>query len=240
MTPILEVRHVTKRFGGLVAVDDVSFSVSPGEILCVIGPNGAGKSTLFSVLSGFTRPEQGAVYFCGKDITGHQPHRIARMGLSRSFQIVQFFPDMTVEETIVTAALLRHPLPVAIQKADTLLQIMGLHEQRNASAAAIPIQGKKRLELAKCVATEPKLILLDEVMAGLTLAEAEIPIQIIQTLRDQGMTFVLVEHVMPVVMKLADRIVVLNFGKLLVEGRPADVVRDKTVQEAYLGGEDHA
>lgn len=236
MTPILEVRRVTKRFGGLVAVDDVSFAVAAGEILCVIGPNGAGKSTLFSVLSGFVRPEQGSVHFAGRDITGYPPHRIARMGLSRSFQIVQFFPDMTVEETVVTAALLRHPLSIAMRKADALLHMMGLHEQRGVSAAALPIQGKKRLELAKCVATEPKVILLDEVMAGLTLAEAEVPMRIIQRLRDEGMTFVLVEHVMPVVVKLADRIVVLNFGKLLVEGRPNDVMRDRTVQEAYLGG----
>ncbi len=236
MTPILEVRRVTKRFGGLVAVDDVSFAVAAGEILCVIGPNGAGKSTLFSVLSGFVRPEQGSVHFAGRDITGYPPHRIARMGLSRSFQIVQFFPDMTVEETVVTAALLRHPLSIAMRKADALLHMMGLHEQRSVSAAALPIQGKKRLELAKCVATEPKVILLDEVMAGLTLAEAEVPMRIIERLRDEGMTFVLVEHVMPVVVKLADRIVVLNFGKLLVEGRPHDVMRNRTVQEAYLGG----
>lgn len=236
MAPILEVRHVTKRFGGLVAVDDVSFAVEPGEILCVIGPNGAGKSTLFSVLSGFTRPEQGSVHFAGRDITGYQPHRIARMGLSRSFQIVQFFPDMTVEETVVTAALLRHPLSIAMRRADALLHVLGLHEQRSVSAATLPIQGKKRLELAKCVATEPKVILLDEVMAGLTLAETEVPMRIIQSLRDEGMTFVLVEHVMPVVVRLADRIAVLNFGKLLVEGKPDDVMRNRTVQEAYLGG----
>jgi branched-chain amino acid transport system ATP-binding protein len=155
--------------------------------------------------------------------------------MARSFQIVQVFADLTVRDTVITAALLHHSLKQARSRADEILAELGLYEQRNESSAALSIQGRKRLELAKCVATDPKLIILDEVMAGLTLAEAEVPVAAIRRLRDRGITFLLVEHVMPVVMQLADRILVLNFGQVLLQGSPSEVIAHPQVQEAYLG-----
>jgi branched-chain amino acid transport system ATP-binding protein len=232
---LLEVRHLTKRFGGLIAVNDVSFDLKRGEILGIVGPNGAGKTTLFALLSGFCTRDAGHVVLAGEDISRLPAHVIAGKGLARSFQIVQMFADMTVRDTVITAALLRHPLKQARLHADEILSELGLYEQRNASSAALSIQGRKRLELAKCAATNPKVILLDEVMAGLTLAEAEIPVAGIRKLRDRGITFLLVEHVMPVVLQLADRILVLNFGQVLLQGSPSDVIADPRVQEAYLG-----
>jgi branched-chain amino acid transport system ATP-binding protein len=232
---LLEVRHLTKRFGGLVAVNDVTFDVQQGEILGIVGPNGAGKTTLFDLLSGFVSRDTGNVVFAGEDISRFPPHVIATKGLARSFQIVQVFADLTVRDTVITAGLLHHPLKQARSRADDILAELGLHEQRNESSMALSIQGRKRLELAKCVATDPKLILLDEVMAGLTLAEAEVPVAAIRKLRDRGITFLLVEHVMPVVMQLADRILVLNFGEVLLQGPPSEVIAHPQVQEAYLG-----
>jgi branched-chain amino acid transport system ATP-binding protein len=233
---LLEVRHLTKSFGGLIALNDVSFDVNRGEILSIVGPNGAGKTTLFAMLSGFFKRDVGSVVLAGEDISRLPAHAIARKGLARSFQIVQVFADMTVRDTVITAALLHHPLKEARLHADEVLSELGLYEQRNESSTALSIQGRKRLELAKCVATNPKVILLDEVMAGLTLAEAETPVAAIRNLRDRGITFLLVEHVMPVVMQLADRILVLNFGQVLLQGSPSEVIADPQVQEAYLGG----
>lgn len=235
-TPLLEVRGLTKRFDGLIAINDVSFDLRQGEILSIVGPNGAGKTTLFALLSGFLTRDTGTVVFDGEDISRLPSHAIARKGIARSFQIVEVFADMTVRDTVITAALLHHSLKQARLRADEILADLGLYEQRNESSASLSIQGRQRLELAKCVATDPKIILLDEVMAGLTLAEAELPVAAIRNLRDRGITFLLVEHVMPVVMQLADRILVLNFGQVLLQGLPAEVIADPLVQEAYLGG----
>ncbi|OJW30536.1 MAG: ABC transporter ATP-binding protein, partial [Rhodospirillales bacterium 69-11] len=177
--PILAVENVSKRFGGVKAVDGVSFSVARGEILGVIGPNGAGKSTLFGLISGFIPPDTGSVRFQGQDLAGQAPHRIAARGLSRSFQIVQVFSEMTVLETVITAALLRHDMRGAEKRAHEVLDAVGLTSRANRDPVSLTLQDKKLLELAKCIATEPSLLLLDEVMAGLTLAEAEVPLRII-------------------------------------------------------------
>ncbi len=188
---ILEVKGLTRRFGGLVAVNNLDFSVAQGEILAVIGPNGAGKSTAFGLVSGFLRPDAGRVSFDGRDITGLAPHRIVEQGLARSFQIVEIFADMTVVDAVTAAALLRLPLRKAVDRANEILVHVGLASKHDENPGNLSLQDRKLLELAKCLATDPKLILLDEVMAGLTLAEAEVPVGIIRELRAAGITFVL-------------------------------------------------
>jgi branched-chain amino acid transport system ATP-binding protein len=232
---LLRVKNLKKRFGGVTAVNDVSFDLVRNEILAVVGPNGAGKTTLFGLICGFIRRDAGEVWFDGRNVTGLPPHQIAKLGMVRSFQIVQVFPDLTVHETVATAAMLHLPLPAARLLADEILEDLDIADKRNDLAASLPIQSRKRLELAKCAATRPKLIILDEVMAGLTLSEADVPIAAIRKLRDRGITFLMVEHVMPVVMKLADRMLVLNFGELIMQGTPAQVMAHPEVQDAYLG-----
>lgn len=235
--PLLRARGVTRRFGGLVAVNDVSLDVRQGEVVGIIGPNGAGKTTLFSLLSGFQKLDAGEILFDGASIHGMPPHRVAALGLARSFQIVQVFPDMTVLESVTTAALLRNPMRRAVRRAEEVLDQVGLTSKADVVPTSLSIQDKKLLEIAKCCATEPRLILLDEVMAGMTLAEAEVPLGVIRRLRDGGMTFVMVEHVMPLIMSVADRIVVLNFGQKIAEDTPERVVADPAVIDAYLGDE---
>jgi branched-chain amino acid transport system ATP-binding protein len=235
MSPILEVRHVTKSFGGLKAVDEVSFGVEPGEIVVVIGPNGAGKTTLFNLISGFMPPDSGEVTFEGESLAGQAPPAIARRGLVRSFQIMQVFPDMNVRDVVTAAALLRLPMNAAVGFADDILADIGLAHKAEAKPPALSLQDRKLLEIAKCIATRPKLLLLDEVMAGLTLAEARTPLALIRRLRQKGLTFVLVEHVMPLVMDIADRIIVINFGRKVAEGAPRDIVNDPAVRDAYFG-----
>lgn len=235
--PILSVKGVSKRFGGLMAVSEVGFDVAKGEILAIIGPNGAGKTTLFGLISGFIRPDMGSVRLKGHEIVGMAPHKIVRMGLTRSFQIVQVFADMTVLEAVTAAALVRKPMREAVRKAEEVLERIGLSAIRNESPASLSLQDKKMLEVAKCVATDPELILLDEVMAGLTLAEAELPLAIIRDLRDSGITFVMVEHVMPIVMKTADRLLVLNFGQKIADAPPSEILNNQAVRDAYFGEE---
>lgn len=232
---LLKVRNLRKRYGGVTAVNDVSFDLARNEILAVVGPNGAGKTTLFGLICGFIDRDAGEIWFDGRDVAGLPPHRIAKLGMVRSFQIVQVFPDLTVHETVATAAMLHLSLPAARVLADEILEDLDLADKRDDLASSLPIQGRKRLELAKCVATRPKLIILDEVMAGLTLAEAEIPIAAIRKLRARGITFLMVEHVMPVVMQLADRVMVLNFGQMVMQGPPAEAMAHPDVQDAYLG-----
>ncbi|QCI63334.1 ABC transporter ATP-binding protein [Phreatobacter stygius] len=237
---ILEVDNVSKRFGGLKAVSDVSFSVEPAEILGIIGPNGAGKTTLFGLISGFLPPSAGDVRFKGQSIVGLPPHRVAQLGLSRSFQIVQVFAAMSVLDVVTTAALLRHPMREAIKRATAVLERVGLESKAEEIPGSLSLQDKKLLELAKCLATEPQMILLDEVMAGLTLGEAQVPLAIIRDLRSSGITFVMVEHVMPVIMNTADRLVVLNFGEQVAAGTPDEIVANDRVREAYFGDDSHA
>jgi branched-chain amino acid transport system ATP-binding protein len=234
---ILEIKNLTRRFGGLVAVNDLAFSINAGEIVALIGPNGAGKTTAFSMISGFQKPDAGRIIFDNRDITGLPPHLIAERGLARSFQIVEIFADMTVLDAVTTAALLRLPLRQAVVYAEEVVARVGLKGRESVSPAELSLQDRKLLELAKCVATRPKIILLDEVMAGLTLAEADIPVSIIRQLRDTGITFVLVEHVIPIVMKTADRIIVMNFGEKVAEGAPAEILANQAVRDAYFGEE---
>jgi branched-chain amino acid transport system ATP-binding protein len=232
---ILSVEGVTKRFGGLTAVNSVSFSVEPGEILGIIGPNGAGKTTLFSLISGFLAPDEGDVKFEGKSIVGVAPHRLVARGLVRSFQIVQTFADIDVLDVVTTAALSHRPIGEAIDFAADAIRRVGLSGKEHLTPATLSLQDKKLLEVAKCIATSPKLILLDEVMAGLTLAETEAPLAVIRELNRQGVTIVMVEHVMPVIMRTATRIAVINFGEKIAEGTPASIVEDQRVVEAYFG-----
>jgi branched-chain amino acid transport system ATP-binding protein len=233
--PLLEVDNISKRFGGLLALNDVSFGVERGEILCIIGPNGAGKTTLFGVVSGFMPPSSGDVRFDGQRITGIAPDRLTRRGLVRSFQIVQTFADMTTLDVVTTAALTRRPLRDAIDYAAEVLTRVGLGAKLDETPATLSLQDKKLLEVAKCVATDPQCILLDEVMAGLTMAETEAPMAIIRDLNRSGVTIVMVEHVMPVIMRMATRMVVINFGEKIAEGTPDEIIKDRKVIDAYFG-----
>ncbi|MBX3526157.1 MAG: ABC transporter ATP-binding protein [Rhodoblastus sp.] len=232
---ILEVEGVTKRFGGLVAVDAVSFAVQSGEILGIIGPNGAGKTTLFGLISGFLPPSAGDVRFEGRSIVGTAPHLLVKEGLVRSFQIVQTFADMSTLDVVTTAALVRRPLREAIDYAALILERVGLSGKEFLTPKQLSLQDKKLLEVAKCVATDPRLILLDEVMAGLTLAETEAPLAVIRDLNAQGVTIVMIEHVMPVIMRAAHRMIVINFGARIAEGTPQEILEDKAVKDAYFG-----
>ncbi|MGB5904263.1 MAG: ABC transporter ATP-binding protein [Xanthobacteraceae bacterium] len=232
---LLEVDKVTRRFGGLVAVNNVSFAVTEGEILGIIGPNGAGKTTLFSVISGFIPPSDGEICFAGESIVGVSPDRLVRKGLVRSFQVVQTFADMTTLDVVTTAALTRRPIREAIDYAAHVLQRVGMAGKELLTPATLSLQDKKLLELAKCLATDPRCILLDEVMAGLTIAETEAPMAIVRELNSQGVTIVMVEHVMPVIMRLATRIVVINFGEKIAEATPEEIIKDQRVIDAYFG-----
>ena len=231
----LNVSGVTKRFGGLVALNDVTFSVARGELVGIIGPNGAGKTTLFGVISGFIAPSSGDVSYDGASIIGTSPDRLVQRGLMRSFQIVQSFADMTTLDVVTTAALTRRPMREAIDYAADALKRVGLGGKEAKMPATLSLQDKKLLELAKCIATDPTCILLDEVMAGLTMAETVAPIAIIQELNAQGVTVVMVEHVMPVIMRLATRMVVINFGEKIAEGTPDMIIKDQRVIDAYFG-----
>jgi branched-chain amino acid transport system ATP-binding protein len=234
--PLLEVRGVTKRFAGLVANDDVSFAVNEGEIVSVIGPNGAGKSTLFGCVTGFHRPSAGRVIFRGRDVTGWKPDRVCRLGIARTFQIVQVIGDMTVLENVMTGAFLRAPAARdARRAAEAVLEATGLAERSALLGSALTIADKKRLEVAMALATRPRLLMLDESMAGLTPVELQEIIALLRRVRDGGVTLVIVEHVMEAVMQLSDRVVVLNSGRKIVEGTPREVIANPLVIQAYLG-----
>ena len=238
--PLLEVQGVSKRFGGLLANDDVSFMVKDGEIVSIIGPNGAGKSTLFNCITGFYRPNAGRVLYQGKDITRFGADRICKLGIARTFQIVQIISDMTVLENVMTGAFLRSARNGAARaKAEEVLRFTGLFEKRNAAATALTIADKKRLEVAMALATRPKLLMLDEAMAGLTPFELKEMMGLIRKVRENGVTLVIVEHVMEAVMELSDRVIVINSGRMIVEGTPKEVVVNSEVIQAYLGERYH-
>ena len=232
----LSVHSVSKRFGGLLAVGDASFTVEEGSITGLIGPNGAGKTTMFAIVSGFEKPTSGKVLWRGEEITGRPPHLLARDGIARTFQIVQPFAGLSVRENIAAGAFLRHRRrPDAIALAEQVAARVGLAADLDKPAAALTVSGRKRVELAKALATQPKLLLLDEVLAGLNPSEVRDIVPVIRAIRDGGVTVLMIEHVMQAVMNLCDFVHVLAQGRIIASGTPAEVVRDTAVIEAYLG-----
>jgi branched-chain amino acid transport system ATP-binding protein len=239
MTALLSLKGVGKRFRGLVAVDDVSFEVPTGELFAVIGPNGAGKTTLFNLIAGAIAPDQGSIVFAGEPIGGLPPDVVCRRGIARTFQIVRPFPALTVEDNVVVGALLHHrDVATARQHAQDLLRRLDLFDQRHRIAATLTLPDRKRLEVARALATKPRLLLLDEVMAGLRPTESDRMVAILRDLnRDGGLTIVLIEHVMRAVMALASEILVLDHGTAIAQGSPEAIVRNPAVVQSYLGAE---
>jgi branched-chain amino acid transport system ATP-binding protein len=234
--PLLRVDQISQRFGGLRAVDQASLDVEAQSITALIGPNGAGKTTLFSIISGFQKPTEGRVYFAGKDVTGVAPHLLARQGLVRTFQIVQPFAGLSVRDNIAIGAYLRNRArEQAIASAVEIAGRLGLGRYLDQPAGTLTVGARKRLELARALATSPRLLLLDEVMAGLNPSEVRDLLPAIREIRDQGTTILMIEHVMQAVMTLSDRIFVLAEGKTIASGRPETVASNAQVIEAYLG-----
>lgn len=241
MDTLLEVKQLTKKFGGLIAVNDLSFTMKRGEIIGLIGPNGAGKTTAFASIAGFYKPEHGTVIFDGTDITGMRPDKICSLGLTRTFQVVKPFPEITVLENIVIGAYNRtNNYEEALAISNEVLDFMKLNKVREQLAGSLPIASRKRLEIAKALATQPKLILMDEVMAGLRPTETSETIELVKEIRESGISILLVEHVMKVIMSLADQIIVINHGVKIAEGEPQEVVHNQDVIDAYLGEADDA
>jgi branched-chain amino acid transport system ATP-binding protein len=235
---VLTLERVTKRFGGLTAVRAVSLDVRAGDLLGIIGPNGAGKTTLFNVVSGYYRPDGGRVVFEGRDVGGLPPHVICRLGLTRTFQLVKPFGNLSVMDNAMIGALTRlGRVRAARLEAERVIATCGLVAHAAARAKALPIGLRKRLEVARALATRPRLLLLDEVMAGLNPSELGGMIELIRRLHDDGLTLIVIEHIMAAMMRLARRIVVLHHGEAIAEGTPGEIAHDRRVIDAYLGEE---
>lgn len=238
MTTILDVQSVSKTFGGLRAVHEVSFDLNDGEILGIIGPNGAGKTTLFNMISGAIPADVGSVTFNGERTEKMKPHEIANLGLVRTFQVVKPFAGLTVHENVMVGAFLRRQDPAEAEaQAVEMMEITGLTPYSDRSAQELTLAIRKRLELARALATDPKVLLLDEVLAGLTPTEGAQMIEVVRSIRDRGISILIIEHVMAAIMALSDRIAVIHHGELLAIGEPAVIVKDPKVVEAYLGEE---
>jgi branched-chain amino acid transport system ATP-binding protein len=238
MSALLEVTGLSKHFGGLQAVSDLSFTVDEGEIVALIGPNGAGKSTVFNLINGVYRPDSGRVVFGGVDLTGAPPYEVARHGLARAHQIVQPLADLSVlDNCLVGACFGRADLSLAEGRAVVreVAELIGLADWLALPAGQLTTAGKKRLELARALCSQPRLLLLDEVLAGLNLTDIAHMVETIRGIRARGVTILMTEHVMTAIMRLSDRIVVLNTGRKLAEGRPQEIANDPAVIEAYLG-----
>ena len=235
---ILDVQSICKSFGGLQAIDRVTFSVQAGEILGLIGPNGAGKTTMFNVINGVYAPQEGHIIFRGQDITGLPSNRIARLGIARTHQIVRPLGELTVKENVMAGACFGREnlaLSGAAQVADQVLARVGLAERPAQLASSLNVAQKKRLELARALAARPYLLLLDEVLAGLNPTEITLMLETIRKIRDEGVTILMIEHVMQALMNVSDRVLVLDYGMLIAQGKPHEVTNNPKVIEAYLG-----
>jgi len=236
MTALLEVRGVSRFFGGLAALTDVSFSLEKGEILGLIGPNGAGKTTMFNCVNGFYPPSRGEVIFKGERISGLKPYQICQRGMARTFQVVRPLQRMSTLDNVVASAFLRSKSKAdAVAKSEEILKFTNLWEVRDMLSKGLPLGLRKRLEIARALATGPELLLLDEACAGLNPSELDESIAIIRKIKERGITIMIIEHHMKVIMSISDRIVVLNYGQKLAEGTPDEISRNPQVVEAYLG-----
>jgi branched-chain amino acid transport system ATP-binding protein len=233
---LLEVKELSKHFGGVVALDGVNIKVDKGELVGIIGPNGAGKTTLYNCVTGFYPPTSGRVFFDGKDVTGLPSHRLCRMGMARTFQIPRPFMSMTLLENVMVGALgVGMSLREAREKAKEIVSFLKLEEQANKPISKLNFNYRRRCELARALATNPKLLMLDETFAGLNPSEIDEMVKLVRKIHESGVTIMLTEHVMKVVMSLAERIVVLHQGRIIAEGLPKEIVNDSRVVEAYLG-----
>lgn len=235
---LLEVECLRKSFGGLIAVADADFHVDEGEIVGLIGPNGAGKTTIFNLVSGTIKPTSGRIRFKGEDVTNMKPHAICRRSIARTFQSVNLFPQMTVLENTLIGALFGASIGgmnEAGKKGLELLSFVGLSGKENLPAGELSVPDQKRLEIARALATEPELLLLDEVMAGLNASEVVAALSLIKEIKNRGITILMIEHIMHAIMGVSDRIIVLHYGRMLAEGTPEEISKNKEVVEVYLG-----